>query len=120
SASDPGACLQGRPRDEALRGGPGFPGDQENRPARSRRWRQSRHHRHADSVHQRAALQRFTGYGEAPSSDRIGAQKAQDEIVENKEIARVLAETADLMEIAGEDSFPIRAYRRASTAIEGY
>jgi hypothetical protein len=40
--------------------------------------------------------------------------------VENKEIARVLAETADLMEIAGEDSFPIRAYRRASTAIEGY
>ena len=40
--------------------------------------------------------------------------------MENKEIARVLAETADLMEIAGEDSFPIRAYRRASTAIEGY
>lgn len=40
--------------------------------------------------------------------------------MENKEIARVLAETADLMEIAGEDSFAIRAYRRASTAIEGH
>jgi DNA polymerase/3'-5' exonuclease PolX len=31
--------------------------------------------------------------------------------MENKEIARVLWETADLMEIAGEDSFRIRSYR---------
>jgi DNA polymerase (family 10) len=40
--------------------------------------------------------------------------------VENKEIARILWETADLMEIAGDDSFRIRSYRNGSTAIEGY
>jgi DNA polymerase (family 10) len=40
--------------------------------------------------------------------------------MENKEIARVLWETADLMEIAGEDSFRIRSYRNGATAIEGY
>ncbi len=40
--------------------------------------------------------------------------------VENKEIARVLWETADLMEIAGEDGFRIRSYRNGATAIEGY
>src|SRR5690242_6262949 len=40
--------------------------------------------------------------------------------MENKEMARVLWETADLMEIAGEDSFRIRSYRNGATAIEGY
>ena len=40
--------------------------------------------------------------------------------VENKEIARILWETADLMEIAGGDSFRIRSYRNGSTAVEGY
>ena len=40
--------------------------------------------------------------------------------MENKEIARILRETADLMEIAGEDSFRIRSYRNGATAIEGY
>jgi DNA polymerase (family 10) len=40
--------------------------------------------------------------------------------LENKEIARVLEETADLMEIAGEDSFRIRSYRNGATAVEGY
>jgi len=40
--------------------------------------------------------------------------------VENKEIARVLQETADLMEIAAEDSFRIRSYRNGATAVEGY
>src|SRR6266581_4569236 len=40
--------------------------------------------------------------------------------MENKEIARVLSETADLMEIAGEDSFRIRSYRNGATAIESY
>ncbi len=40
--------------------------------------------------------------------------------MENKEIARVLWETADLMEIAGQDSFRIRSYRNGATAIEGY
>jgi DNA polymerase (family 10) len=40
--------------------------------------------------------------------------------MENREIARVLWETADLMEIAAEDSFRIRSYRNGATAIEGY
>jgi DNA polymerase (family 10) len=40
--------------------------------------------------------------------------------LENREIASVLWETADLMEIAGEDSFRIRSYRNGATAIEGY
>ena len=40
--------------------------------------------------------------------------------MENHEIARLIAETADLMEIAGEDSFRIRSYRNAATAIESY
>ncbi len=40
--------------------------------------------------------------------------------MENREIAHCLWETADLMEIAGEDSFRIRSYRNAATAIEGY
>ena len=40
--------------------------------------------------------------------------------MENKEIARVLGETADLMEIAAEDGFRIRSYRNGATAVEGY
>jgi DNA polymerase (family 10) len=40
--------------------------------------------------------------------------------MENIEIARLLTETADLMEIAAEDSFRIRSYRNAASAIEGY
>ncbi|HEX6893929.1 MAG TPA: DNA polymerase/3'-5' exonuclease PolX, partial [Bryobacteraceae bacterium] len=40
--------------------------------------------------------------------------------MENRDIARVLAETADLMEIAGEDGFRIRSYRNAASVIEGY
>jgi DNA polymerase (family 10) len=40
--------------------------------------------------------------------------------MENRAIAAMLAETADLMEIAGEDSFRIRSYRNAANAIEGY
>jgi DNA polymerase (family X) len=40
--------------------------------------------------------------------------------MENREFARVLAETADLMEIAGEDGFRIRSYRNAASAIEGF
>ena len=40
--------------------------------------------------------------------------------MENKEIARLLWETADLMEIAGEDGFRIRSYRNGATAIEGH
>lgn len=40
--------------------------------------------------------------------------------MENREIARILWETADLMEIAGDDSFRIRSYRNGATAVEGY
>jgi DNA polymerase (family 10) len=40
--------------------------------------------------------------------------------VENREITRILSETADLMEIAGEDSFRIRSYRNGATAVESY
>ena len=40
--------------------------------------------------------------------------------MENREIAHLLYQTADLMEIAGEDGFRIRSYRNAAGAIEGY
>ena len=40
--------------------------------------------------------------------------------MENIEFARVLAETADLMEIAAEDGFRIRSYRNAASVIEGH
>jgi DNA polymerase (family 10) len=39
--------------------------------------------------------------------------------VDNKAIATVFNETADLMEINGDDSFRIRSYRRAAETIEG-
>jgi DNA polymerase (family 10) len=39
--------------------------------------------------------------------------------VDNKTIAHVFYETADLMEVNGDDSFRIRSYRRAAEAIEG-
>ncbi len=37
--------------------------------------------------------------------------------MENKDFANLLSETADLMEIAGEDGFRIRSYRNAASAI---
>ncbi|MDX1980642.1 MAG: DNA polymerase/3'-5' exonuclease PolX [Bryobacteraceae bacterium] len=40
--------------------------------------------------------------------------------MENREFAHLLSETADLMEIAGEDGFRIRSYRNGASAIEGY
>ena len=40
--------------------------------------------------------------------------------MENRDFARILSETGDLMEIAGEDSFRIRSYRNGATAIEGH
>ncbi len=40
--------------------------------------------------------------------------------MENAEYARLLEETADLMEIASEDRFRIRSYRNAAAAIEGF
>ena len=38
--------------------------------------------------------------------------------MENKEIAQLLAETADLMEVAGEDGFRVRSYRNAAQAVQ--
>ncbi len=40
--------------------------------------------------------------------------------MENREFAQMLAETADLMEIASEDGFRIRSYRNGASAIEGH
>ena len=40
--------------------------------------------------------------------------------MENKEIARLLLETADLMEVAGQDPFRIRSYRNGAAAIASY
>ncbi|HUQ49137.1 MAG TPA: DNA polymerase/3'-5' exonuclease PolX [Terriglobales bacterium] len=40
--------------------------------------------------------------------------------MDNRTIANVFYETADLMEIAADDPFRIRSYRRAAEAIEGY
>ncbi len=40
--------------------------------------------------------------------------------MENKELAGLLYETADLMEVAGEDGFRIRSYRNAAAAIVSY
>jgi DNA polymerase (family 10) len=40
--------------------------------------------------------------------------------MENREIARLISETADLMEIAGEDPFRVRSYRIAAGVIESY
>jgi DNA polymerase (family X) len=40
--------------------------------------------------------------------------------VDNKSIAGILYETADLLEVDGQDSFRIRSYRNAAEAIEGF
>ena len=40
--------------------------------------------------------------------------------MDNKAIATILYETADLLEIDGQDSFRIRSYRNAAQAIEAH
>ena len=40
--------------------------------------------------------------------------------MDNKAIANVFYETADLMEVNGDDSFRIRSYRRAAEAMEAH
>jgi DNA polymerase (family 10) len=40
--------------------------------------------------------------------------------MDNRAIANIFYETADLMEVANEDPFRIRSYRRAAEALEGY
>ena len=39
--------------------------------------------------------------------------------MDNKSIAGILYETADLLEVDGQESFRIRSYRNAAEAIEG-
>ena len=39
--------------------------------------------------------------------------------MDNKAVANIFYETADLMEVRGDDSFRIRSYRRAAEALEG-
>src|SRR5215471_5665307 len=56
-------------------------------------------------------------HGEAK---RSGYNWIEEPRLENKEIARVLSETADLMEIAAEDGFRVRSYRNGATAVDGY
>ena len=41
-------------------------------------------------------------------------------MVDNKSIAGILYETADLLEIDGQDSFRIRSYRNAAEAVEAF
>ena len=41
-------------------------------------------------------------------------------LLDNKAIAGIFYETADLMEVNGDDSFRIRSYRRAAEALEGH
>jgi DNA polymerase (family X) len=43
-----------------------------------------------------------------------------ESFVDNRAIAAILYETADLLEVAGEDTFRIRSYRRAAESIEGH
>ena len=40
--------------------------------------------------------------------------------MDNKALANILYETADLLEIDGQDSFRIRSYRNAAQAIENH
>src|SRR5690242_1191778 len=53
-------------------------------------------------------------------SSRFSRPRRRAGRMENREIARLLSETADLMEIAAEDSFRIRSYRNAASVIESY
>jgi DNA polymerase (family 10) len=58
--------------------------------------------------------------GEGKRTGMSGYNWIEEPRLENKEIARVLSETADLMEIAAEDGFRIRSYRNGATAVDGY
>jgi DNA polymerase (family 10) len=49
----------------------------------------------------------------------IPLSRFANRLMDNKAIAGVLYETADLLEIDGQDSFRIRSYRNAAEAIEG-
>lgn len=61
-------------------------------------------------------VQRFV----APATKTKEAGRIIAVQTDNKSIANILYETADLLEIAAEDSFRVRSYRRAAEAIEGH
>jgi DNA polymerase (family 10) len=56
---------------------------------------------------------------EAPVTSECAPLSAGVRPWDNKAIAGILYETADLMEINGDDSFRVRSYRRAAEAIDG-
>lgn len=58
----------------------------------------------------------MSGDGRQRQFDRSVRQSSYARM-ENKDIAGLLSETADLMEVAGEDSFRIRSYRNAAAVI---
>jgi DNA polymerase (family 10) len=60
---------------------------------------------------------RLSTVGEPISTETIATERASS-LVDNRVIARLLGETADLMEIDGADSFRIRSYRRAAEVAE--
>src|SRR5262249_30666211 len=55
-----------------------------------------------------------------PASHTARYNSPRTQVVDNKTIAGIFYDTADLMEINGDDSFRIRSYRRAAETLEGY
>ena len=72
-----------------------------------------------DHLRHVSSIQTCDAHVKWPLGSRASASRYNWNL-ENREIARIFWETADLMEIAGEDSFRIRSYRNGATAIEGY
>lgn len=63
----------------------------------------------------------FAGFSAALSTAHLELQfRSGIFCLDNKAIANIFYETADLMEVDGADSFRIRAYRLAAEALEGY
>src|SRR5690606_41271547 len=54
-----------------------------------------------------------------PGRGRGGRARERRRRVENVEIARVLRDVADLLEMRGENPFKVRAYRNAARTVEG-
>ena len=63
----------------------------------------------------RGVLDLILGWGQA---QRLAPKTPDPLFMDNKAIAGLLYETADLLEIDGQDSFRVRSYRNAAEAIE--
>lgn len=59
-------------------------------------------------------------YGCSPKATLPRYNSARVSFLDNKTIANILYEVADLLEVDGGDSFRIRSYRRAAEAVEGW